>query len=48
MNQEDVTTFYKLNELEQILAKCEDDISSRIEELELKETEDNLNFFCIQ
>lgn len=44
MNQEDVTTFYKLNELEQILAKCEDDISSRIEELELKETEDNLNF----
>lgn len=44
MNQEEITTFYKLNDLEQILVKCEDDISCRIEELELKETDDNLNF----
>jgi len=37
MDQDKVTRFYKLNELEQVLVKCEDDISSRIADLDIKE-----------
>lgn len=34
MDQVEITSFYKLNELEQILVKCEEDISNRIDKLE--------------
>lgn len=44
MDQDKVTRFYKLNELEQVLVKCEDDISSRIADLDIKEADDNINF----
>ena len=44
MDQDKVTRVYKLNELEQVLVKCEDDISSRIADLDIKEADDNINF----
>ncbi len=47
MDQDKVTRFYKLNELEQVLVKCEDDISSRIADLDIKEANDNINFYYI-
>lgn len=44
MENEKIYNIYKLPELEEILKKCEDDIYDRINELKIKEGEDEVNF----
>lgn len=44
MDQEKIKSIYKLNVLEDILEKCEEDISKEITKLQVKEADDNINF----
>ena len=44
MDQEKIKSIYKLNVLEDILEKCEEDISKEITKLQVKESDDNINF----
>ena len=44
MKNEEIAEFYRLNDLESILEKCEEDISDRIAELKIKEADDYKNY----
>ena len=44
MDQEKIKSIYKLNVLEDILEKCDEDISKEITKLQVKEADDNINF----